>query len=150
LNRSKREDAAARHCTLGGGDGGVAGRNNFKAVGFVLPGWFTPGRTPLSRRQKLARNEFVLEIDGRAVLAFMSRDLECARQFCAEPWFVTELASYRACGLPLWDGTSRLSVRRANTRESATLQVALHLELSRDEYEGQVFAFLTGIDPLPH
>ena len=80
----------------------------------------------------------------------MSRDLERARRLCGEPWFVTELASYRACGLPLWDGTSRLSVRHANTREAAALQVALHLELSRDEYEGHVFAFLTGIDPLPN
>jgi hypothetical protein len=68
----------------------------------------------MSRRENIKEKEFVLEIGGRAVLAFRAGDLEHAKELCIEDWFVEELASYRSCGHPIWDGTAELRIRRAN------------------------------------
>ncbi len=70
----------------------------------------------------------MLEIGGRAILALMGRDIERAREFCAQAWFAEELATYRSLGHPIWDGTAELRVRRANAHEAAELRVALCLE----------------------
>jgi hypothetical protein len=93
------------------------------------------------------QEEFVLEIGGRAVLAFMSGDIEQAQNLCSEPWFCEELASYRSCGLSIWDGTAELCVRPAKACEAAELGAAQRLEKCRGEYEGYVFAFLVPLDP---
>ena len=81
------------------------------------------------------------------MLALMSSDIEQARKLCSEDWFFEELASYRSCGLPIWDGVAELCVRRANAREKAELEAAYRAEQCRREYEGYVFAFLVPIDP---
>jgi hypothetical protein len=103
--------------------------------------------SPLARcRQKLEQPCFVLEMDGRAVLAFLASDLNQARGLCSENWFITELASYRSYGLPVWDGTAEFTVRIANPAEAAKVQMALDNELVRREYEGHIFAFLLPVD----
>jgi hypothetical protein len=100
----------------------------------------------MSRRENIKEKEFVLEIGGRAVLAFRAGDLEHAKELCIEDWFVEELASYRSCGHPIWDGTAELRIRRANTSETAEIQIALTTELARKEYEGHVFVFFVPVD----
>ncbi len=92
----------------------------------------------------------MLEIGGRAILVLMSSTIEQARKLCSQRWLTDELASYRSCGQPLWDGVAELRVRCADIREATELQAALSIELARREYEGHVFAFLAKIDPLPH
>jgi hypothetical protein len=100
----------------------------------------------MSRRQNIKEKRFVLEIGGRAVLAFRAGGMEEARNLCAEEWFAEELASYRSCSRPIWDGAAEFRIRRANTSEAAEIQIALTTELARKEYEGHVFAFFVPVD----
>jgi hypothetical protein len=103
----------------------------------------------MSRRQTNSEKGFVLEIGGRAVLAFRAADIDEAKCLCAQDWFTEELASYRCRGIPLWDGAADFKVRRAHASEAAEIQIALTTELARKEYEGYVFAFFVPIDASP-
>jgi hypothetical protein len=100
----------------------------------------------MSRQRTNSEKGFVLEIGGRALLAFRADNIEQARCLCTQDWFTQELASYRSCGIPIWDGLAGVKVRRANASEAAELQIALTTELARKEYEGYVFAFFVPID----
>jgi hypothetical protein len=100
----------------------------------------------VSRRQINNEKGFVLEIGGRAVLAFRAANIDEAKCLCAQDWFTEELASYRSRGTPIWDGMAGFKVRRADTSEAAEIQIALTTELARKEYEGYVFAFFVPID----
>jgi hypothetical protein len=100
----------------------------------------------MSRRRDITREGFVLEADGRAILAFYAEDLEDARNLCSQPWFTGELATFRSCGRPLWDSNRGLSLRRVGVAEDAELQIALTAEIARGEYEGTIFAFFVPID----
>jgi hypothetical protein len=103
-------------------------------------------RTLTSKPPTVESREFVLETRGRAVLAFLADGLEQARDLCSQHWFMDELASYRSCGQPIWDGATDLQVRCANPCEAAEVQVALATERCRKEYDGYVFAFLVPVD----
>ena len=103
----------------------------------------------MSRKRERIEKEFVLEIGGQPILVLMSRDLAEARRFCAQPWLMEELASYRSFGRPVLDEAAAVSIRNADAHEAAELQTALSLELAREEYEGYVFAFLIEIDAPP-
>jgi hypothetical protein len=100
----------------------------------------------MSRRQHTAEQGFVVETGGRAVLAFLAGGIEQARNLCTQDWFAEELASYRSCGLPLWDGTAELRIRRANACEAAEVRIALAGECARKEYQGYVFVFFVPVD----
>jgi hypothetical protein len=100
----------------------------------------------MSRRRDITREGFVLEADGRAILAFYAKDLEHARDLCSQPWFTDELATFRSCGRPLWATNRRLRLRRTGVAEDAELQIALTAEIARGEYEGTIFAFFVPID----
>jgi hypothetical protein len=100
----------------------------------------------MSRRENIKEKGFVLEIGGRAVLAFRAGNLEHAKELCTEDWFVEELTSYRSCGHPIWDGTAELRIRRADASETAEIQIALTTELARKEYDGHVFVFFVPVD----
>jgi hypothetical protein len=101
----------------------------------------------LSHQPKPGQQAFALEIGGRAVLVLASADIERAKALCSEHWFFEELASYRSCGRPIWDGVGQLRIRRADACETAELNAAHRIEKCRGEYEGYVFAFLVPIDP---
>ena len=103
-------------------------------------------RTLPSKPPTIEAKEFVLETRGRAVLAFLAGGLEQARDLCSQHWFIDELASYRSCGQPIWDGTTGLRIRCANPSEAAEVQIALATERCRKEYDGYVFAFLVPVD----
>ena len=100
----------------------------------------------MSRRQNIGQRAFVLEIGGRAVLAFSADSICQAADFCAQEWFTAELGAYRSCGRPILDGTSELTIRRATVDEAARLEVALEIECARGEYDGFIFAFLVPVD----
>jgi hypothetical protein len=123
------------------------GWNNPRPSGLVSESQSEPYGAQLSSQPHPYQQEFVLEIEGRAVLALMSSDIEQARKLCSEDWFFEELSSYRSCGHPIWDGTAELCVRHANPREAAQLKAAYRMEQCRREYEGYVFAFLIPVDP---
>jgi hypothetical protein len=100
----------------------------------------------MSKRQHPAEQGFVVETGGRVVLAFLASGIEQAGDLCTQEWFVEELASYRSCGLPIWDGTAELGIRRAHACEAAELRIALKGERARKEYEGYVFVFFVPVD----
>ncbi len=100
----------------------------------------------MSRHQTHSEKGFVLEIGGRAVLAFRAANTDEAKCLCAQDWFTEELASYRCRGIPIWDGMADFKVRHAIASEAAEVQIALTAELARKEYEGYVFAFFVPID----
>ena len=87
----------------------------------------------------------MLEIGGQPVLALVSGNIEQATALCSEAWLLEELASYRTCGKPIWDGKAELVVRYADARETMELDT-IRLERARKEYEGYVFAFLVPVD----
>jgi hypothetical protein len=97
-------------------------------------------------RKNIEQQEFVLETGGRAVLAFSAGGLEQAIDLCSQHWFTDELASYRSCGTPIWDGTTSLRIRCAEPYEAAEVRIALATERCRKEYDGYVFAFLVPVD----
>jgi hypothetical protein len=97
-------------------------------------------------RKTIEQKEFVLESSGRAVLALLADGLEQARELCSQHWFMDELASYRSCGHPIWDGATGLRIRSAKPCEAAEVQIALATERCRKEYDGYVFAFLVPVD----
>jgi hypothetical protein len=100
----------------------------------------------LSRRESAEKQGFVLEIDGRAVLALIGDGIEQAKELCSQAWFREELGCYRSRGNPIWDGEAKLSLRRASLREAAELEAALRSERARGEFEGYVFVFLVPVD----
>lgn len=100
----------------------------------------------MRKRQSIRPQIFVLEIGGRAVLAFPADGIAAAKDLCVQEWFTEELRTYRSCGDPIWDGTAGLRVRVANAREAAELQIDLAKERARDEYDGYVFTFLVRLD----
>lgn len=125
--------------------------NNSQVAEFCLPGARSRlDRTQIvtgKRRQKTGEKCFVLEIGGRAVLAFSARSVEKAGKLCAQDWFVEELASYRSGGQPIWDGNAEFRIRCANAAETAELRIAKATERARREYEGYVFVFFVPVDP---
>jgi hypothetical protein len=100
----------------------------------------------LSRRQSTKKQRFVLDIGGRPVLALAGRGIEQARALCSQAWFLEDLGTYRSCGIPIWDGEAKFTLRRASVREAAELEVALQGERTRGEYEGYAFVFLVPVD----
>jgi hypothetical protein len=100
----------------------------------------------MRKRQNIRPQIFVLEISGRAVLAFPADGIAAAKELCSQSWFTEELGTYRSCGHRLWDGMAELKIRAANVREAAELQIDLAKERARDEYEGYVFTFLVRLD----
>jgi hypothetical protein len=103
----------------------------------------------MSRRQHNRKRAFVLEVGGRAVLVFPADDARLAADFCAQDWFTAELGAYRSGAQPIWDGKAELTIRCADLREAAKLDLALETELVRGEYDGYIFAFLVPIDAAP-
>ena len=55
----------------------------------------------------------MLEISGRAVVAFPARNHLEARQLPTESWFVADLSELRSNGKSLWDGKAPRRVRKA-------------------------------------
>ena len=103
----------------------------------------------MRRQSNLRAKDFVLEINGRAILVFRAGSIRAALGFCAQEWFVSELASYRSDGCHLWSGHRDFRIRRARAAETAELQIAVTTEIARREYQGDIFAFLVPIDAPP-
>ena len=99
---------------------------------------------------RIGAQSFVLDIDGRPLLALSSSSIECARAMCSEAWFIEELASYRSAGRPIWNGEAEMRVRLANTDEATKLEIARMQERARGEHAGHAFAFLVPLDPACH
>jgi hypothetical protein len=100
----------------------------------------------MGKRDNVRSHAFVLEVDGRAVLAFFADSIEHASDVCAQDWLTEELGAYRSRSRPILNRMSELKIRRANAAEAAELDIAFATERTRGEYEGFVFAFLVPVD----
>ena len=96
---------------------------------------------------RIGAQSFVLEIDGRPLLALSSGSIERARAMCSEAWFIEELASYRSAGRPIWNGEAEVRVRLANADEATKLEIA---RMQERAHAGHAFAFLGPLDPACH
>jgi hypothetical protein len=101
-------------------------------------------------KHKAAGSSFVLEINGRAILALSAISMQKARELCAQHWLFDELKRHRSGGCPIWDGTSALTLRVAQPREQIALLAARSTEIARGELDDIVFAFLVPLDPALH
>jgi hypothetical protein len=86
---------------------------------------------------------FTLEVDGRPTLTFEAQTFREAQQLCKEAWLRTDLGSLNSDGIPLWDGKTFLSVRRASDEEAIVFdQAAKEVGPSED----MVLAYLIELD----
>jgi hypothetical protein len=84
---------------------------------------------------------FVLEVDGAAVLAFMARGHKEASELRRESWLQDELKLFKHSGRPIWDGKTKLTVRRANPDEISVFEdtLAQARRDGLDESDGECF-----------
>jgi hypothetical protein len=61
---------------------------------------------------------FVLEIEGRAVLAFEADNLDDARAYAADAGELEDLEELTSNGKPLWNGEDEIGVRAATDDEA--------------------------------
>jgi hypothetical protein len=99
---------------------------------------------------RIGAQSFVLEIDGRPVLALSSSSIERAQAMCSEAWFIEELASDRSGGRPVWNAEAEMRLRLATADEATKLEIARMQERARGEHAGHAFAFLVPLDPACH
>jgi hypothetical protein len=81
---------------------------------------------------------FILEIDGRPVLAFVATTLKEALELGREDWLRNDLRILKSEGVPLWDGAAKISVRIAKPDEVAAYKTDVP-ELDNAEELGMVF-----------
>jgi hypothetical protein len=62
---------------------------------------------------------YVVEIDGRPVVAYTADSGRQARELLHEAWFRDDLIELRSDGAPVWDGKAKLRVRPASDAEAA-------------------------------
>lgn len=93
---------------------------------------------------------FVLELDGRPVLALAARSLTAAKKLCAAAWFVDELMQLQSGGEPVLRAGAISRIRRVRPDEAIELRAALVREKADGSHEGFVFAFLIPIDLRPN
>lgn len=110
--------------------------NRPKVSAFVLPRVRLRTRSDANRDEQATKQQhqeraFVLESSGRAVLAFSADSIRQATEFCAQQWFTADLRAYRSSIQPIWNGTSELTIRRANAGEAGKLEVALEIDRAR-------------------
>ena len=88
---------------------------------------------------------FVLEIDGRAIVAFHAQKVQDARNMCREEWLRDDINALTSNGAPILTAKSKLRTRVATNDESAILEAAAKVQ---EDSEEMVLAYLVDIDHL--
>ena len=88
---------------------------------------------------------FVVEANGRAIVAFEAVSHREASELRDEEWFREELAALRSEGKPVWDGLKRLLVRTASTTERTEFQIA-KVSATQNNEEGILLIYLIPLD----
>jgi hypothetical protein len=87
------------------------------------------GRIPKRRPEVF----YVVEVQGRPLVAFKAVSLAEARQLINERWFLEELNCETSEGVPLWQGTAKLVVRAATGAEAEIAAPAMNATKEADE-----------------
>lgn len=86
---------------------------------------------------------FVLEIDGKPILAFEAADVKEAREISRDADLRTDLSALTSAGVPICTAVAVLTARPANSEERASFERAVHLAPASDE---PTMAFLIQVD----
>lgn len=86
---------------------------------------------------------FVLEIDGRSILAFGAKSLREAQQLTKESWLKEDLGKLASDGVPVWQGSEKMSVRQAMANE---MSLFWQTDKAADDSEDLTLAYLIEID----
>jgi hypothetical protein len=70
-------------------------------------------------------NVYALDVGGVPVLTFAATTFREAQSLCREQWLRAGLTEAHSNGAPVWDGQSKLAVRRASADESARFGSAI-------------------------
>ena len=85
---------------------------------------------------------FVLEIEGRPILAFEATSAREAKELLKERWLLDDLLSHRTDGIPLWNGKERLRTGIAIGEQLAEVKAAL----KRIENQELPIVYLVALD----
>jgi hypothetical protein len=99
---------------------------------------------PMGRYPKIAAAVvYVVQVNGRGVVAFTATSYAEARELLKESWFLTELKTRTSSGVPLLDDKAKLSIRTATTGEIETTADAF---ATASELDGLALAYLVRLD----
>jgi hypothetical protein len=70
-------------------------------------------------------NVYALDVGDVPVLTFAATTFREAQSLCREQWLRTDLTEAHSNGAPVWDGKSKLTVRRASADETARFHSAI-------------------------
>jgi hypothetical protein len=87
---------------------------------------------------------FVLEVDGKPILAFEASGTREAQQLCKEPWLLDDLSTFTSDGVRLRTSESGLSVRPASPYEASFFSLAANS--MEDTSDDMVIADLVDLD----
>jgi hypothetical protein len=87
---------------------------------------------------------YVVQVNGRGVVAFTATSYAEARELLKEGWFLTELKARTSSSVPLLDDKAKLSIRTATTGEIETTAEAFS---TASELDGLALAYLVKLDP---
>ena len=97
----------------------------------------------MTEYNKPTERVFVIEADGRPLVAFAAFSKREADGLRKEQWFREEVAALRAEGRPVWNGQSIFVVRNAEPDE---IEIFRNAESAVQRDDGIVLAFLIDLD----
>jgi hypothetical protein len=89
---------------------------------------------------------YVVQIDGRPVVAFRAVSQAEARELIKEHWFRSELGGLMSDGIPLWNYQAKVGVRAATFSE---VEAAAPILAAANSSEGLALAYLVDLDRTP-
>jgi hypothetical protein len=75
---------------------------------------------------------YILEIDGKPVLAFPAHSFREAQSLLKEDWLLEDLRALRSLGAAVWDGKTKPVVRNADAAEGERFAAGSTGETSDD------------------
>ena len=99
----------------------------------------------MNKPNKQTERIFVIEADGRALVAFEAFSRREADELRKEQWFRDELLTLRSNNEAIWNGTVPLAARNAEPNEITEFQNAKAAAKTRDA-DGIFLAFLVPLD----
>ena len=99
----------------------------------------------MNKPNKQTERIFVIEADGRPLVAFEAFSRREADELRKEQWFQDELLTLRSNNEVIWNGIAPLAARNAKPNEIATFQNA-KAATNRRDVDGIFLAYLVPLD----
>jgi len=98
----------------------------------------------MARPSEPVQMVYTLQTGDTAVLTFEASSLREAMSLPREKWLLSDLIEARSNGAPVWDGTSKIAVRRSTPDEAMRFQQSK--AGAADDCEDLVLVFLAELD----